>query len=88
MSHPLFVLSSLQCGTKLYSALIRCQQDFINYKPTVCLMEFVHIELYNPKGSRNIDTKKKSQQEWCNIISVFLITSLKSIFNYIHAWFN
>ena len=51
-------------------------------------MEFVHIELYNPKGSRNIDTKKKSQQEWCNIISVFLITSLKSIFNYIHAWFN
>ena len=22
-------------------------------------MEFVHIELYNPKGSRNIDTKKK-----------------------------
>ena len=28
-------------------------------------MEFVHTELYNPKGSRNIDTKKKSQQEWC-----------------------
>ena len=71
MSHPLFVLSSLQCGTKLYSALIRCQQEFINHKPTVCLMEFVHTELYNPKGSRNIDTKKKVNRNGATLLVCF-----------------
>ena len=29
-------------------------------------MEFVHTELYNPKGSRNIDTKKKGNKNGAN----------------------